>query len=412
MGDRRKNIVRAAQEIFSEKGLEESSISEIAKKAGVVDSIIYHYFKNKEDLLFHCFADKIQDAKKELNLQLKGIMDPVSKLGKMIWFHLYINDLSPKETRILKLLLFECRSKKNFYSHEGYQALKDYTKIMTTILKQGGELKVFRNDINYHIITNIIFGLLDEESLNFFASKEIKETLPDFEKIMQLVLAIISNEKEYAYKDTSDEYKKSRILKAAERIFSDKGYDAATMSEIAGAAGVAEGTIYTYFENKRDVLFSLPKKRFRWLIRSIDEVFEIKNPIRKLRRFVRLFFTIFMWDRDFLKIFLLEIKLNKYFYASDAYKDYLNYVSLLETILLEGQEQGIFKKEVDGRLFRNLFLGAFTHLATRWVILGEKMPIDMMPWIEEVVHILCVAVVKDKSDLMKNWYRSRSAPIQ
>ena len=50
--DRRGSILRAAQEVFSQKGLADSNISEIAKKAGVVDSIIYHYFKNKEDLLF------------------------------------------------------------------------------------------------------------------------------------------------------------------------------------------------------------------------------------------------------------------------------------------------------------------------------------------------------------------------
>ena len=43
--NRRGAILRAAQEVFSQKGLADSSISEIAKKAGVVDSIIYHYFK-------------------------------------------------------------------------------------------------------------------------------------------------------------------------------------------------------------------------------------------------------------------------------------------------------------------------------------------------------------------------------
>jgi len=45
-------ILNAAEEVMSEKGLQNSSIAEIAKKAEVTDSLIYNYFKGKEDLLF------------------------------------------------------------------------------------------------------------------------------------------------------------------------------------------------------------------------------------------------------------------------------------------------------------------------------------------------------------------------
>ena len=40
-------ILSAAEEVMSEKGLARSSISEIARKAGVADSVIYQYFKGK-----------------------------------------------------------------------------------------------------------------------------------------------------------------------------------------------------------------------------------------------------------------------------------------------------------------------------------------------------------------------------
>jgi TetR/AcrR family transcriptional regulator, fatty acid metabolism regulator protein len=396
---RRKDILIAAQEIFSQKGLADSSISEIAKRAGIVDSIIYHYFKNKEDLLFYALADKLDSVEKELALHLEGILDPVSKLGKMIWYHLYINDLSPFQTRILKDLLFECRSNKNFYSHEGYQTLRKYIKVMSDILQQGVNENAFRSDINVVLVRNLIFGLLDEESLNRFASEEIMTTLPDFNGIMELVLAIVSKDKGSSVETLTDENKQGRILKAALQVFADKGYNAATMSEIASVANVAEGTIYTYFENKNDLLFSIPKKRFRWLRNSMGEVFDIKDPLRKLRRFIRLLFTTFMGDRDFLRVFLLDIKLNRKFYVSDAYKDYVDFVSLLETILEEGQAKMIFKEKINKRLFRNLFLGGFTHLATRWVILEKAKPIDMMQDIEALVSLLCRSVVVDTAAL-------------
>ena len=48
-----------------------------------------------------------------------------------------------------------------------------------------------------------------------------------------------------------------QILSAARQVFSKKGFAQATTAEIAKEAGVSEGTIYNYFESKRDLLISL-----------------------------------------------------------------------------------------------------------------------------------------------------------
>jgi AcrR family transcriptional regulator len=397
--NRKKEILKAAQEIFSQKGLVDSNISEIAKKAKVADSIIYHYFKNKEDLLFFAVSDKLVDVKKDLDLHLDGILDPVSKLSKTIWYHLYINDFGT--TRILKDLLFECRSNKNFYSHEGYQTLRDYIKFMSQILQQGVDEGIFQPDINMILVRNIIFGLLDEETLSCLVCKEIDSTLPDFPGIMDLVFAIISKDKTPSLPPDENGNKEDRILKAAVQVFSNKGYNAATMNEIAKAANVADGTIYTYFNNKEDMLFSIPIKRFQSVKNSMGEIFHIQNPLRKFRRYIRLMFTSVMIDRNFLGVFLLDIKLNKNFYTSPLYKDYIDFISILDTILEEGKEQGVFRESINPRLFRNLFLGGVTHLTTKWVILEKNRPFDKMKEIEELLGLLCRSIVVDIPGLKK-----------
>jgi AcrR family transcriptional regulator len=53
--------------------------------------------------------------------------------------------------------------------------------------------------------------------------------------------------------DLISEFRCSQILEAARKIFSEKGFRDATMDEIAAAAGVAKGTLYSYFPSKRDV---------------------------------------------------------------------------------------------------------------------------------------------------------------
>jgi AcrR family transcriptional regulator len=53
------------------------------------------------------------------------------------------------------------------------------------------------------------------------------------------------------------EARRNQILEAAAGVFADKGFHRATTKEIASAAGVSEGTIYNYFENKEDLLISM-----------------------------------------------------------------------------------------------------------------------------------------------------------
>ncbi len=48
-----------------------------------------------------------------------------------------------------------------------------------------------------------------------------------------------------------------RILDAAAQVFARKGYHRATTKEIAAEAGVSEGSIYNYFESKRDLLLAM-----------------------------------------------------------------------------------------------------------------------------------------------------------
>ena len=66
-----EQILNAAEEIMSEKGLKDSSIAEIAKRAGITDSLIYNYFNGKEDLLFSIPGRRMKEVLKDLSEQLQ-----------------------------------------------------------------------------------------------------------------------------------------------------------------------------------------------------------------------------------------------------------------------------------------------------------------------------------------------------
>ena len=51
--------------------------------------------------------------------------------------------------------------------------------------------------------------------------------------------------------------KKNTILNSATKIFAEKGYQYATIAEVAKEAGVSTGLVYSYFKNKLDLLLSV-----------------------------------------------------------------------------------------------------------------------------------------------------------
>ncbi|MBU4573901.1 MAG: TetR/AcrR family transcriptional regulator, partial [Proteobacteria bacterium] len=108
--EKKDRILAAAEEIVSQKGLNDATISDISKKAGVADSIIYQFFKGKEDLVFSIPEAKFNEVFSQLDEHLQGIWDVESRLSKIVWFHLRYCDMHPQYA---KILYFECLSNKD-----------------------------------------------------------------------------------------------------------------------------------------------------------------------------------------------------------------------------------------------------------------------------------------------------------
>ena len=67
-----KKILQVAEELFSEKGFNATSVNMIAEKAGVNKALIYYYFKDKNDIVISLFKSIIQESNKELSWHAKS----------------------------------------------------------------------------------------------------------------------------------------------------------------------------------------------------------------------------------------------------------------------------------------------------------------------------------------------------
>ena len=245
MNDTKKRILAAAEELLSQKGAAATTISEIAKKAKVVDSHAYQYFKGKEALVFSIAEKRLKATLSNYKEQLAGIQDPRSKLSKFIWYGLRYNDTHQDYVRNL---VFDYRSNLEFYKSPAYKLIRKHAAICGAILKEGAEKGQFRDDINLHLIREIIYGTIDAQSMSCVLTKEIEKTTDDWEEIIAIIFRMLEPNPL-----TRNKSKQNKIIEAAEQMFAEFGFDKAKISQIAMRAGVAEGSIYDYFKSKEGI---------------------------------------------------------------------------------------------------------------------------------------------------------------
>jgi TetR/AcrR family fatty acid metabolism transcriptional regulator len=142
---------------------------------------------------------------------------------------------------------------------------------------------------------------------------------------------------------------------------------------------------------------SVPSKRFQDHLDQLEEAFEIRTPLRKLISLIRNHFSLYLTNRNFLRVFIIQVQLNPRFYTSKAYEIFQRYIRVIEDVIEEGKAEGSFRPDVDPRVFRNLFLGTFNHMALRWFILGKEPDFDKMREIDRVIALLSLAVLSEES---------------
>lgn len=89
IGNQRKRIITVASRLMSQNGYKGASLQEISDLVGIHKTTIFHYFKNKEELLLAVLRIGIEDVTRKLELILENEkLSPEEKLRQAIFSHL------------------------------------------------------------------------------------------------------------------------------------------------------------------------------------------------------------------------------------------------------------------------------------------------------------------------------------
>ena len=168
------------------------------------------------------------------------------------------------------------------------------------------------------------------------------------------------------------ESKKRLILQVANEVFAEKGFQEATISQIAQKAKIAEGSIYDYFKNKEDLLFSIPEERMESFLFGLQEHLKgMRGALEKLRKLIWYHLDFYERNQDYTRILLLDLRQNPRFNQSRAYGMIRQYSKMILQVIEEGKKEKSIRREVDSYILRDLILGTIEHFSIRGFIMGR-----------------------------------------
>jgi TetR/AcrR family fatty acid metabolism transcriptional regulator len=158
------------------------------------------------------------------------------------------------------------------------------------------------------------------------------------------------------------------ILDAAKSAFSEKGFEATSVADIARSARISDGLVYRYFRNKRELLYEVLRKFYERILLDLEtQVFKHDAFSARLEALIRRHLEVFVSDTDLCRLFISEVRTASDYEGSSIQELNRLYTSVLIRIVKDAVRTGEVRPDVNPKLLRDVIFGAIEHLAWRHV---------------------------------------------
>jgi TetR/AcrR family transcriptional regulator, fatty acid metabolism regulator protein len=164
-----QSILESAIRVFARQGFFQSTISQIAREAGVADGTIYLYFKNKEDILIQIFSFKTAQVFKKFQKEVDKAGNSLDKLKNLVSRHL---EEFQRDRDMAVLYQVETRRQSRLFEPHIKKMSEMYMDIVSEIVEQGQQEGTIRRDLYVSLVKRFILGGVDEVINTWLHSKK------------------------------------------------------------------------------------------------------------------------------------------------------------------------------------------------------------------------------------------------
>jgi TetR/AcrR family fatty acid metabolism transcriptional regulator len=156
--DKRALILDAAIKVFADKGYHGSRVSDIAGEAGIAYGLVYHYFKNKEEILATIFEERWSGFIEAVNDIASG---PTATADKLVSVAALILNAYRVRPDWVKVLVLEIQRSSRFSEPGQLRAVGRLFDAVARILRAGQERGELRDDLDPGVACYVFVGALD-----------------------------------------------------------------------------------------------------------------------------------------------------------------------------------------------------------------------------------------------------------
>ncbi|MBE9569908.1 MAG: TetR/AcrR family transcriptional regulator [Proteobacteria bacterium] len=157
--EKEQAIFEAALKIIKQKGFHKARMSDISKEAGISYGLVYHYFKNKEDL-FDAIINRWWDGLFRLMADISGDnqYDVHKKLRRIIYYFL---DTYQSNHELVNIFITEISRSTTNLTSKRLDCFKKFMSLTQAVMTEGQEKEILRTDFKARYLTYIFLGALE-----------------------------------------------------------------------------------------------------------------------------------------------------------------------------------------------------------------------------------------------------------
>jgi TetR/AcrR family fatty acid metabolism transcriptional regulator len=184
-GPKRDAILRAAIDVFADRGFFNAQVADVARAAGVAAGTVYLYFRGKDDLLVSIFEKTMREGLTRGRAALADVVEPCERLRRLARGHLAQLGC---DRNLAVVFQVELRQSTKFMERFSSTLVRDYLGLIRDAIEEGQRAGVFRDDLKPTLAAKILFGALDEMATNWILSKRRYSLEADADIVVDLFL--------------------------------------------------------------------------------------------------------------------------------------------------------------------------------------------------------------------------------
>ncbi|NJN03255.1 MAG: TetR/AcrR family transcriptional regulator [Leptolyngbyaceae cyanobacterium SL_1_1] len=185
----------------------------------------------------------------------------------------------------------------------------------------------------------------------------------------------------------------TKILRAAQRLFAKKGYGGTSTRELAQAAGVAEGTLFRHFDNKKAILVEVATQGWIEILTDLLTELSEMGSYKAVAQVMRRRMLSLPKNSDMMRVCFMEAQFHPELREQIQAEVIAKMTDVAEAFFQTAMDRGTYRP-INPRVVARIFLGMFTVAGfSQMTLADEASPQEMQELAEGLADIFLNGVL-------------------